>query len=99
MIKNLRVLVKKTTQIVVFIQRKTNLPTLQSRQTDRLQINGEDFFVGLGIFFSNFVGSESGHIKIVKLLQIMVSNTTHHPLPPHTGGELGGNNAADQILE
>jgi hypothetical protein len=39
----------------------------------------EDFCVVVGIFFSNFVGSESGQIKSVKLLQNMVSNTTHHP--------------------
>ncbi len=30
---------------------------------------------------SNFVGSESGQIQTVKLLQNMVSNTTQHPHP------------------
>jgi hypothetical protein len=30
---------------------------------------------------SNFVGSESGQIQSVKLLQNMVSNTTQHPQP------------------
>ncbi len=34
----------------------------------------------------NFVGSESGQIQSVKLLQNMVSNRTQHPIPsqPHT---------------
>ncbi len=33
----------------------------------------------------NFVGSESGQIQSVKLLENMVSNTTQHPPPPsHT---------------
>ncbi len=32
--------------------------------------------------FSNFVDSESGQIKSVKLLQNMVSNRTRHPPPP-----------------
>jgi hypothetical protein len=31
--------------------------------------------------FSNFVGSESGKILNVKLLQNIVSNRTQHPLP------------------
>jgi hypothetical protein len=31
---------------------------------------------------SKFVGSESGQIQSVKLLQNMVSNTTQHPTPP-----------------
>ncbi len=31
---------------------------------------------------SNFVGSESGHKKSVKLLQNIVYNTTQHPHPP-----------------
>jgi hypothetical protein len=37
-------------------------------------------------WYSNFVGSESGHKKSVKLQQIMVYyNTTQHPPPlPHT---------------
>ncbi len=31
---------------------------------------------------SNFVGSESGQTKSVKLMQNMVSNRTQHPPPP-----------------
>jgi hypothetical protein len=31
---------------------------------------------------SNFVGSETGQKQSIKLLQIMVSNTTQHPPPP-----------------
>jgi hypothetical protein len=31
---------------------------------------------------SNFVGSESGQKQSIKLLQIMVSNTTQHPPQP-----------------
>ncbi len=31
---------------------------------------------------SNFVGSESGQIQSVKLLQNIVSNKTQHPQPP-----------------
>ncbi len=32
---------------------------------------------------SNFLGSESGQIQSVELLQNMVSNRTQHPPPPH----------------
>jgi hypothetical protein len=60
-----------------------------------------DFCLGV---VRNFVGSESGHIQSVKLLQNMVSNT---PSQPHNfciyfdtgGGGVTGNNAADHILE
>jgi hypothetical protein len=41
----------------------------------------------LGLYlgwFSNSVGSESGQIQRVKLLQNMVSNRTQHPPPSHT---------------
>ncbi len=34
-------------------------------------------------WYSNFVGSESGQIKSVELLQNMVSNRNQHPPPPH----------------
>ncbi len=37
------------------------------------------FYLG---WSSNFLGSESGQIQSVKLLQNMVSNTTQHPPPP-----------------
>jgi hypothetical protein len=41
-------------------------------------------FIGRFLFgvVGNFVGSESGQIQSVKLLQNMVSNTTQHPPPP-----------------
>jgi hypothetical protein len=42
----------------------------------------EDFCVVVGIFFSNFVGSESGQIKSVKLLQNMGLQHDSSPSPP-----------------
>jgi hypothetical protein len=50
---------------------------------------------------SSFADSESGHMQSVKLLQNMVSNTTH-TLSVYIltrGVEVTGNNAADHILE
>jgi hypothetical protein len=60
---------------------------------------------------SNFVGSESGQIQNVKLLQNMVSNRTQHPPPPpshtlpvwtvlwHRKGEKGGRVEPERRLE
>ncbi len=43
------------------------------------------FFLGFCLgWSSNFVGSESGQIQSIKLLQNMVSNRTHHSPLPHS---------------